>query len=220
MRTFVVVTCLVFVFGVLLTQDLGGPPGEVSAAEIIAVESGAANATTGIYLSNRVYDTLFEILVFSVATIGVSFYTRFLGDFEEKSHVVDSAVVTTGRLIALLAMLSGFYLAFWGHLTPGGGFAAGVAGGTSLLLVALTSSFENMERSFERVRAVTLEKLMTAVFTVCVLLQVAGCSVPTGKVGNFLSGGLIPVYNVIIFVKVTTGSWIIVYSFIKHRGLL
>jgi len=89
-------------------------------------------------------------------------------------------------------------------------------------LVALTSSFENMERSFERVHAVVLEKAMTAVFTVCVLLEVAGCSVPTGKVGSLLSGGLIPIYNVIIFVKVTTGSgsWIIVYSFIKHRGLL
>jgi len=135
-----------------------------------------------------VVDTLFEVLVFSIATIGVSFYTRFLGDFEEKSHVVDSAVVTTGRLIALLAMLSGFYLAFWGHLSPGGGFAAGV-------LVALTSSFENMERSFERVHAVVLEKAMTAVFTVCVLLEVAGCSVPTGKVGSLLSGGLIPIYN-------------------------
>ncbi|MFM7440248.1 MAG: hypothetical protein ACKO2V_16905 [Snowella sp.] len=41
-----------------------------------------------------------------------------------------------------------------------------------------------------------------------------------GKMGNLLSGGFLPLFNVLVAIKVALGSWAMVLMFIHYRGLI
>ncbi|PLV56148.1 Na(+)/H(+) antiporter subunit B [Thermotoga sp. SG1] len=165
------------------------------------------NPITQIYLLNRVYDTVFEVLIFSLAVLGVSFHMSYLPAPEEIKSISDVSIRIFTRFIAFFLLVGSLYLAVEGHVSPGGGFSAGVAGGTALALIALVEDFENFERKFERTKAYFLEKFVMIVFLFLVMLILPGRN-------------LIVPANVIVYLKVMLGSWIVVYYFIKHRGLL
>jgi len=79
-------------------------------------ETQATNIVSAVYLSARLYDTVFEFMVFAVAAGGVAFYSRFLGKATQFACLSDPAVAITLKLLALFAFLSGVYLAIFGHL--------------------------------------------------------------------------------------------------------
>ncbi|ACM23633.1 MULTISPECIES: Na(+)/H(+) antiporter subunit B [Thermotoga] len=165
------------------------------------------NPITQIYLLNRVYDTVFEVLIFSLAVLGVSFHMSYLPAPEEIKSISDVSIRIFTRFIAFFLLVGSLYLAIEGHVSPGGGFSAGVAGGTALALIAMVEEFENFERKFERMRVHSLEKMIMALFLFLAFLILPGRN-------------LIVLANVIVYLKVMLGSWIVVYYFIKHRGLL
>jgi multicomponent Na+:H+ antiporter subunit B len=165
------------------------------------------NPITQIYLLNRVYDTVFEVLVFSLAVFGVSLHMAYLPTPEEIKGISDVTIRIFARFIAFFLLVGSLYLALEGHVSPGGGFSAGVAGGTALALIAMVEDFENFERKFERTRAYFLEKFIMIVFLFLAVLILPGRN-------------LIVSANMVVYLKVMLGSWIIVYYFIKHRGLL
>jgi multicomponent Na+:H+ antiporter subunit B len=107
-----------------------------------------------------------------------------------------------------------------GHLSPGGGFAAGVAGGTAIGLVAITSSTQWMQSLYQRWNAATWEKVSVLVFIVLSIITLAGYELPHGELGALFSGGVIPLLNILVAVKVALGSWAAVLVFIHYRGLL
>ncbi len=107
-----------------------------------------------------------------------------------------------------------------GHLSPGGGFAAGVAGGTAIGLVAITSSPEWMQGIYQRWHAATWEKVSVLVFIVLAVITLAGVELPHGQLGALVSGGVIPLLNILVAVKVALGSWAVILIFIRYRGLL
>ena len=107
-----------------------------------------------------------------------------------------------------------------GHLSPGGGFAAGVAGGTAIGLVAITSPAEKMEGIYKRWQVSKLEKLSVLVFIVLAVLTLGGWELPLGEFGGLISGGSIPILNALVAVKVALGSWAAILLFIRYRGLL
>ncbi|MEL6351466.1 MAG: Na(+)/H(+) antiporter subunit B [Cyanobacteria bacterium J06627_28] len=189
-------------------------------ATTIATESAVPNAVTGIIFRNRLYDTIFEVVVFTVAIMGV----RFLLSDEEPSHTVyqftDEPSIVLARLGATIAAIVGIELAIRGHLSPGGGFAAGVAGGTAIGLVAITSPAIWMEDLYKRWRASVWEKISVLFFIVIAVLGLCGMTLPSGSFGTLLSGGWIPFLNVLVALKVTLGSWAAILVFIRHRGLL
>ncbi|PTT97512.1 cation:proton antiporter, partial [Pseudomonas sp. HMWF031] len=41
-----------------------------------------------------------------------------------------------------------------------------------------------------------------------------------GEFGSLLSGGWIPLLNLLVALKVTLGSWAMIQRFVQHRGLL
>ncbi|MEO1673403.1 MAG: cation:proton antiporter, partial [Cyanobacteria bacterium J06631_2] len=43
---------------------------------------------------------------------------------------------------------------------------------------------------------------------------------PSGELGSLLSGGTIPLLNILVALKVTLGSWAVILLFIRYRGLL
>ena len=46
------------------------PSAELSIVETVVKESGVPNAVSGIIFRNRLYDTIFEVVVFTIAIMG------------------------------------------------------------------------------------------------------------------------------------------------------
>lgn len=192
----------------------------VEAVEILASESGVPNTVTGLILRNRLYDTLFEVVVFSTAILGAQY---LLADEQPTANVAqftDIPSIVLARVGATISALIAVELAIRGHLTPGGGFAAGVAGGTAIGLVAITASSTWMEAIYKRWRAAMWEKLSVVTFIGVAVVALAGWELPRGELGDLFSGGWIPILNILVAIKVALGSWAAVLIFIRYRGLL
>jgi multicomponent Na+:H+ antiporter subunit B len=77
-----------------------------------------------------------------------------------------------------------------------------------------------MQAIYQRWRAATLEKLSVLVFIVLSAITLAGIELPHGEMGALVSGGMLPILNILVAVKVALGSWAAVLIFIRYRGLL
>ncbi|MGK7884823.1 MAG: Na(+)/H(+) antiporter subunit B, partial [Crocosphaera sp.] len=97
---------------------------DLSIVESVVRDSGVPNAVSGIIFRNRLYDTIFEVVVFTLAVMGV----RFLMSNEQPLNVIyqfnDQPSIVLAQLGATIAALVSIELAIRGHLSPGGGFAA------------------------------------------------------------------------------------------------
>jgi multicomponent Na+:H+ antiporter subunit B len=195
-------------------------PFEGSIVEMIVEDSGVPNAVAGIIFRNRLYDTIFEVLVFTIAIMGA----RFLLANEKPStviyHFTDEPSVVLARLGATISALVSIELAIRGHLSPGGGFAAGVAGGTAIGLIAITASPDWMEVIYQRWRAAIVEKISVLIFILLAVLTLIGGELPQGELGALISGGWMPLLNILVALKVALGSWAAILIFIRYRGLL
>ena len=204
----------------LVFPDLALDSADLSIVESIVQDSGVPNSVSGIIFRNRLYDTIFEVVVFTIAIMGV----RFLLANEQPSHTIyqftDHPSIVLARLGAMISALICIELAIRGHLSPGGGFAAGVAGGTAIGLVAITSSSEWMESIYQRWHAATWEKISVLIFIVLAVLTLVGMELPHGELGALISGGWIPLLNILVALKVALGSWAAILIFIRYRGLL
>ena len=192
------------------------PPGE-GAVERIVSETGVPNSVTGILLRNRLYDTLFELMVFSLSVIGVQLAFSRHESENEIFHLKDPTMIILARIGAMVSALIFMELVLRGHLAPGGGFAAGVAGGTSIGLVTLTGNTHELHAFHRRWHVDSMEKIivMAALLSGCLLLATG-----FGIVGPGAGVLSIPLLNILIALKVAIGSWTITLLFVRHRGLL
>lgn len=192
---------------------------EISIVDSIVQDSGVSNTVSGIIFRNRLYDTIFEVVVFSIAILGVGF---LLADEHPVTvyQFSDRPSVVLARLGATIAAIISIELAIRGHLSPGGGFAAGVAGGTAIALVAIVSPTEWMEAIYKKLRAATWEKISILIFIILAVITLIGYEVPSGELGTLFSGGAIPLLNLLVAIKVALGSWAAILYFIRYRGLL
>jgi multicomponent Na+:H+ antiporter subunit B len=193
---------------------------EVSLVESIVGDSGVANAVSGIIFRNRLYDTIFEVVVFTIAIVGAKFLLADEQPTETVYQFSDRPSIVLARLGATIAALVSIELAIRGHLSPGGGFAAGVAGGTAIGLIAITSSSQWMEAIYQRWHAATWEKVSLLIFIVLAVITLVGFELPHGQLGTLVSGGMIPLLNILVAIKVALGSWAVILLFIRYRGLL
>lgn len=193
----------------------------LSIVNIVALESEVPNTVSGIIFKNRLYDTIFEVVVFTLAIMGVRF---LLSDEQPASNIrqfTDYPSIVLAKLGATIAALIAVELAIRGHLSPGGGFAAGVAGGTAIGLVVIVSDAKLMETIYQRWRASTLEKVSVLIFIIFSALSLSGVMPPNLiPQDTLLYGGWIPVLNILVAIKVALGSWSAVLMFIRYRGLL
>lgn len=118
-------------------------------------------------------------------------------------------VKKTTQLITGIIFLYGIYVIIHGHLTPGGGFAGGVivAGSFILLILAYGSDFMHLSR--EETGTTLVENL-----AVLIALLIALCGMiigtrifflnwlPKGTVGELVSAGVIPLYNIFVGIEV------------------
>ncbi len=193
---------------------------EVSIVKSIVEDSGVSNAVSGIIFRNRLYDTIFEVVVFTIAILGVGFLLANEKPTERVYQFSDRPSIVLARLGATIAALVSIELAIRGHLSPGGGFAAGVAGGTAIGLIAITSSSQWMEEIYKKWNAATWEKVSVLVFILLAVITLIGWELPQGELGTLVSGGVIPILNILVAIKVALGSWAVILLFIRYRGLL
>ena len=204
----------------MLVMPNAAPDLDFSIVEAVVADSGVPSAIAGVILRNRLYDTIFEVVVFTVAIGGAKF---LLADEKPQTQIHqfrDRPSIVLARLGSTIAALVSIELAIRGHLSPGGGFAAGVAGGTAIGLVAITSSPEWMQGIYKQWQIATWEKLSVLAFILLAVLTLVGIEFPRGELGTLFSGGAIPLLNILVAVKVALGSWAVVLVFIHYRGLL
>ncbi len=204
----------------LLMPNPAAEWGEFSIVGSIVEDAGVTNAVSGIIFRNRLYDTIFEVVVFTIAILGVKFLLANEQPIEVVDQFSDRPSIILARLGATISAIVAIELAIRGHLSPGGGFAAGVAGGTAIGLIAITSSSQLMETIYKKWNAAIWEKISVLIFIILAVITLSGIELPHGELGTLLSGGMIPLLNILVAIKVALGSWAVILLFIRYRGLL
>ena len=167
-------------------------------------ETGAVNIVTAVVVNYRALDTLGEVTVLFVASLGLG-VLLYAGKDGSGNKQRASLVVRTGsRILFPLILLFGAYIFVHGHLTPGGGFQGGAVIASAFLLQYLAYRSYRIDRQ----KFSMVESISGSVFVVVGLL---GLAIGGYFLSNFLdkgvpyslfSAGVIPVLYVAIGLKV------------------
>jgi multicomponent Na+:H+ antiporter subunit B len=180
------------------------PGRSTSDAVEIFKESGVPNLVTSVYLFQRVYDTVFEVLVFSIVVMGVT-----IPEGVKKDIMKEDVYRSVSHFMSFFIGIASVYLALTGHVYQGGGFTAGVVGGTALLLMGISRGINVFENEFEKHKVPFMEKIMLSFITISTIMIIL-----------LRSTSLVPLMNFLIYFKVMTGTWMITFEFIRRRGII
>jgi len=171
---------------------------------------GAENAVAAIVLGARLWDTLFEVLVYAMAMVGVRLALRPLRQAEPQAPLPETPLLRRAAdvLLGPIVVFS-IYLAASGHLGPGGGFPAGALLGSGLLLLALA---KGAERLGGELHEPALE--LWEYGAIALLLAVGGGVVLLGWRGEHVLLGA----DFLIAVVVAIGAWVVLHNFASSRG--
>jgi len=182
---------------------------------------GVANTVTTVVVYFRGFDTLGEIAVLFIASLGVGLmlHSNTKCNIKAESNFM---LQTASRLLFPIILLFGIYVMIYGHLSPGGGFQGGViiASGVLLLLIS--------HKEFEVPHTVIIA-LETFAGVSYVLIGLIGLLVLDTFLGNFLphdisqmglllSGGIIPLIYIIVGIKVGSEMSMIAQNLIKRSN--
>ena len=177
------------------------------------------NTVTSVILGTRLFDTVGEVTVFTLAGLGVKILLNEEKSEQEFQGIKDQTIIQLLDFSSLLSAFLAVELAIRGHLTPGGGFASGVAGATAITLLMITGRMQKLENIYFKFNAVALEKFAVVVFIFVALLSFSSNLLSHLNILNIPQSFLIPTLNIICAIKVTLGSWSIIRLFILKRGL-
>jgi len=194
--------------------------------ERVIEETNSLNTVTAYYLNYRLYDTIFEIFVFTLSIYGVVFFLNSVPSIEKHVPFNDPVMNFYSKFAFIISIVAAIYIALVGHLSPGGGFVAGIVAGTGMMIVSLTKNIDEIKDQFKIENISSYEKLillsviLLTIFPVLIGKRSFQNFLPLGKTGRILSAGFIPLFDLLIFLKVMFGSWSITFYFIKHRGVV
>jgi multicomponent Na+:H+ antiporter subunit B len=120
--------------------------------------------------------------------------------------------------VAGFILLYGIQVVLYGHLTPGGGFSGGVIAASALVLILLAEGEASATETLSRQAAATLDSLGVLLFWLMPILGIvlAGLffvnflTTPPESRMSLWSGGIIPVCNVGIGLKVCSSLYLVV----------
>ncbi len=192
-------------------------------AKEVLNDIGTPNLITAIYLDYRAYDTLFEILVYSIAILGVRVFLKDIPTHENIKIAGTDAARTLSVVIAPLISTLGFYFLLTGAIDPGGAFPGGIIMSIGLLLIAIFYGPDKVMKMFAKYKMDLIEKFVLNLF---ILYAVLGLlkgnyfdNLLVIKDGLYVGGGIL-FLNILVGIKVFAGSYNIMYFFVKHRGTL
>ena len=177
------------------------------------------NTVTSVILGTRLFDTVGEVTVFTLAGLGVKILLNEEKSEQEFQGIKDPTIIQLLDFSSLLCAFLAIELAIRGHLTPGGGFASGVAGATAITLLMITGRMQKLENIYFKFNAVALEKFAVIAFIFVALLSFSSILLSQFNFLNIPQSFLIPTLNIICAFKVTLGTWSIIRLFILKRGL-
>ena len=218
--TWLYLLAAVALFAAPLASPLPAAAGLSPLIEALTQQTQVPNLVSGVILHTRLFDTVAEVVVFTLAAIGVRLVLAADPERKRIRSLDDPPSQVLCELGSTIAALVAVELALRGHLSPGGGFAAGVAGGTAIGLQLISGGADRSERLYRLYRADLWEKAAVVGFLLVALLALLGLTLPEGRFGSLLSGGWIPLLNLLVALKVTLGSWAMVQRLVRHRGLL
>jgi multicomponent Na+:H+ antiporter subunit B len=169
-------------------------------------ETGASNIVTSVVVSYRGFDTLGEVTVLFVASIGLGAVLTTRRKKEKRQIEPASLVLTTGcRFLFPLILLFGGYIFIHGHLTPGGGFQGGAIIASAFVLIYLGCQGRRVSQTGNKIA----ESLGGLVF---IIIGLVGLTVgghyflsnylPKGELNLLFSAGVIPIIYIAIGFKV------------------
>jgi multicomponent Na+:H+ antiporter subunit B len=169
-------------------------------------QTGATNIVTSVVVNYRGFDTLGEVTVLFLASIGLSAILYRKKEEKRKKRRESSLILYTGcRFLFPLILLFGSYIFIHGHLTPGGGFQGGAIIASGFLLTMLGCwGWEGINRN----RFKITESLSGLAFVVIGLLGLLYGGyflfnyLPKGIPNQLFSAGIIPLVYIAIGFKV------------------
>ena len=209
----IVAIILLIIIAVGISLSLKKIPFGSSATKVVgkhyidegAKETGAANIVTSVVVNYRGFDTLGEITVLFIASIGLgAVLTANVKKKLEKAQSASLVLSTGSRFMFPLILVFGSYIFIHGHLTPGGGFQGGAIIASGFLLIYLGCR----ERRISRVTSNLTESLAGLTFVVTGLFGLIFGGyfllnfLPNGTVNTLFSAGIIPIIYIAIGLKV------------------
>lgn len=163
-----------------------------------------SNMVTSVVVDFRSFDTLGEVTVLFVSSLGVAFIFGGLSTRLSFKHESSFFLRVGTKLLFGMIILIGSFMFIHGHLTPGGGFPGGALIAAAMLLKYLSDdTYRSNISGFK-----ALEGTMGSIY---VLLGIIGILlgdyfleniVDLGTIGDLISGGLIPIIYILIGLKV------------------
>lgn len=196
------------------------------AAVAAALRRVAPNVVTSINFDQRGLDTFGEEAILLASVLGAVTLLRPGDDERERrppgAGRVLQATRLTGYVLLPVTLVIGADVIVHGHLTPGGGFQGGVILATGLHLTYLAGSYPALRRLrplrwYEYGEAIG----MGAVAALGVAGLVAGAGflaniLPTGRFGQLLSAGTVPLFSIAVGVEVASGVVVLLAGFLEQ----
>jgi len=137
---------------------------------------------------------------------------------DQKNTAGMSVVVkTVTHWLKGFIFLFGAYIVLYGHVTPGGGFAGGVILACAFILIFLAEGQVPAEKTVSRGVASELDSVGVLIFLIVALIgmKLTGMfffnfiQTPVASHFKLLSGGVIPIYNIAIGLKVSMSLFMV-----------
>jgi multicomponent Na+:H+ antiporter subunit B len=204
-----------------IMRNVDGSDGNVAFGVSENLESGPANIVTAIVADYRSFDTLGEVTVLFISSLGIAL---LLGTATTKRMELDfhpNFMLRVGsRALFGIILMTGVYIIVHGHLTPGGGFPGGTMIASSILLLYLADNgFRTRVKSFK-----ILESIAGSLYVVIGLIGLFVFDyflvnfLDNGILGELISSGIIPIVYILIGLKVGSEISGIIDHFLTEEG--
>lgn len=219
------------VLGLPPSGTVPAPYGDKVNASTVSLRH-VSNAVVAVTFDFRGFDTLGEEFIFFAAVMGVRVLLR-PRPFEKEERPVDHSewrapaacsegvLAGAGFLLPLSALVT-LYVIAHGHLSPGGGFQAGVMLGSLVALLYLADRYRLFRRVASPEALDPVKSLAAAGFVAVGLVGLlAGRAflqnvLPLGSYPRLASGGTLPLLNLLVGTEVGAGVAVVLFEFLNQ----
>jgi multicomponent Na+:H+ antiporter subunit B len=204
--------------------------------ELAPAQRHVTDVVSAISFDYRGIDTLFEEFILLSAVTGISVLLRPLSDETRQlpeDKAPDRTIPPPSPAVWLLTVflgslfvLTGIETVTHGQLTPGGGFQGGVILASAVYIAYLGTNYVTVERFQPSALLEATDGVGASGYVIIGLLGLlAGAAflenvVGLGGTGNLISGGTIPLLNLVVGVEVAGGFAILASEFLDQTAVI